>query len=421
MIGSNIDWHTVLSSLDREAFNRFIFNMWSTDNASTEISHIELCKVPELGKNVLEQRKMFRESIDSSTSRQQFNLIVPFFQPIELLLAEGDLHLFLNRERDTLKEYNKLLKKRTENWFFPQDGEFNRPNILFVSNIGGLERQLYFDKILPKLSKLASSYEYFSNIGLGTYDSFLDQVPDKTELVLRSMFSVSPTELSFVFDKDKILVEQHISEGFLTRGVLPGSLTPCDTVLKINSKANEIFREFEAIINGRSNEAQLEHFISRYYQEIFGGHYDRIETQLWLKFPELDINRKDRRLDIFLRNAVEKDWEIMELKSNKRIISTYRGIPKLSSEITGSISQLRNYERILQQDSVKKKFAMQGIEYYEPQLRLVIGSKPDISQEQWRRIKKENENGLKITTASDLLLEMQHRYGNVTKLFDPLA
>ena len=81
-----------------------------------------------------------------------------------------------------------------------------------------------------------------------------------------------------------------------------------------------------------------------------------------------------------------------------------------TSEILHSIQQIKNYEKILIQDKVKQAFAKKGIEYYYPELRLVVGNKPDISIEQWRFLKSTNENGLKIITFEDLIMEMKLRY-----------
>lgn len=137
--------------------------------------------------------------------------------------------------------------------------------------------------------------------------------------------------------------------------------------------------------------------------------YDKIETQIWLKFPELDINNKNRRLDVFLRNAITHDWELMELKkADIKLTKTVRDIPVFVNAVHEGIQQIRNYKRILNQDNVKKIFASQGIEYYEPEYRLVIGRNPDIPLEQWRHLKKSNENGLKIITYDEIIDSLKY-------------
>lgn len=101
-----------------------------------------------------------------------------------------------------------------------------------------------------------------------------------------------------------------------------------------------------------------------------------------------------------------------------QLTETYRDIPMLSREVSGAIQQLRNYGRILDQDSVKRHFAAQGIEYYSPELRLVIGRGPQIPHETWRWLKSTGETGLKIMTFEDLLAEMQLRLAQRIQLLE---
>jgi hypothetical protein len=206
-------------------------------------------------------------------------------------------------------------------------------------------------------------------------------------------------------------VDAFNSDKYITKGVLNSYNNPIETIYIANSiTKSEIIKEFEFLINSNVNELKLETFLTQYYKEIFGDKYDRIETQLWLKFPEIDIANKNRRLDIFLRNSIERDWELFELKKTQKLTTTYRDIPVFKSEILHAIQQIRNYEKILNQEKVKVKFAKEGIEYFNPELRLVVGNKPDISIEQWRFLKSTNENGLKIITFEDLISEMKIRY-----------
>ena len=402
---------TILSSLNRESFNQFIFDMWELGNKHTQKNFIDLKKKPRLGPGVFEQQFIHWDKPQYPKSYQGFNLIVPFFQPAEALINSNNINTLLKRESLILKKYDRTIKRRIKDWYWPQDGEFAASNIYFVSNLIGIEKKIYYNKILPKLSEIVKPSPYFNKIGIGTYDSFINRVPQKTETVLKKLISNSQFETSLFYHEGRVFIEQHLPENFLQSGVLPKSLNPCDTVITLLPKNNiEIVKEFEDILNRNFKEDEMEKFLKKYYKVIFSNRYDRIETQLWLRFPELDINRKERRLDIFLRNAIEKDWELIELKGRSKIISNYRDIPTLSSTMTGAISQLRNYERILQQDSVKKKMKEQGIDYYEPQLRLVVGGKPEISIEQWRRIKVDNEKGLRITTFEDIMQEMKMRY-----------
>ena len=98
------------------------------------------------------------------------------------------------------------------------------------------------------------------------------------------------------------------------------------------------------------------------------------------------------------------------IKNTKRLIRTYRDIPTFTSEIHNAIQQVKAYEKLLSQEKVKEKFAKDGIEYFYPEIRLVVGNKPDISDEQWRFLKSTNEHKLKIITFDELLESMKLRY-----------
>jgi len=163
------------------------------------------------------------------------------------------------------------------------------------------------------------------------------------------------------------------------------------------------------LLSNNPKEATLENFLESHFRDIFGPNYDRIETQIWLRFPEFYISNRSRRLDIFLRNQIEKDWELFEIKRLVPLTGNYRDIPVLSREITTAISQVRNYVRILQQDKVKQSMYREGIEYFEPELRLVVERSPQIETEQWRRIVADSSNGVKIITFDNLLDQMRAR------------
>ncbi|MBU0595909.1 DUF4263 domain-containing protein [Candidatus Bipolaricaulota bacterium] len=170
-----------------------------------------------------------------------------------------------------------------------------------------------------------------------------------------------------------------------------------------------ILLEFERLLNAHALERELEEFIAAHYRLMLGARYNRIETQLWLRFPTLDIGNRDRRLDVFLRNAVTADWELFELKKNVDITRTVRDVPVLRSEVYSAIQQLLNYKRILNQDHVKRQLAEEGIEYCEPEMRLVIGGTPTISQDQWRWLRSTIQGSVKLITYDDIRREMEER------------
>ncbi|MEX0967651.1 MAG: Shedu anti-phage system protein SduA domain-containing protein [Bacteroidia bacterium] len=400
-----------LASLSRDAFEDFIFRLWSVDNVHIETSYVHTNRLDGIDKKVYEQHSITWEDPKDSKSYQSFNLIVPFFKPLDLLLTSKSIHSDFKEERKILYSYKRILDKRMQEWFLPQDGEFCLPNIYFVSNISGIRKEEYFDNILPRLSPLVKGIT-ISQFGIGTYDSFIDQVPEKTEVVLNSLLQQHFNQISVKVEDGHYRFEIYLPESYLTSGVLHKSQNPVESIITDRSKSNdnyEVLNEFADLINRKAKEDILEKFIKKHYQLIFGNHYDRIETQVWLKFPDLDISGKNRRLDIFLRNAVEGDWELFELKRPTKLVRSYRSIPSLTAEFTNALSQLKNYKRILLQDNVRRRFEKEGIDYYEPELRLVIGRKPNIPQGQWRRLKTENQDNLKLLTFDDLLEEMKFR------------
>ena len=144
-------------------------------------------------------------------------------------------------------------------------------------------------------------------------------------------------------------------------------------------------------------------------KEIFGGKYDRVEAQIWLRFPDLDITGKERRMDVFMRNSISMDWDLFEIKNPIRLIRNYRDVPVMVAEVSHAITQLKNYSRLLSSRKVKETLKQSGIEYCEPTLNLVIGRKPQISLEQWRWLLSSQDKDVRLITFDDLFSEMKIR------------
>jgi hypothetical protein len=216
--------------------------------------------------------------------------------------------------------------------------------------------------------------------------------------------------ISISLSNERIGVSTFSSERIISGGVLrgtdhpfePGFVSPIDC-------GEELLAEFEGLLQHDSNESQLEEFLAAHYKDIFGPQYNRIETQLWLRFRDLDIADRSRRLDIFLKNSVINDWELYEVKRLIPLTGTYRDVPVISKEVAYALQQTKNYLRILSQDVVKRKLAQQGIEYFEPTLNLVVGKSPQISHAQWRWLVTSNSGGVKIITFDELLTEARER------------
>lgn len=225
-------------------------------------------------------------------------------------------------------------------------------------------------------------------LGLGNINTFLRQAEDNDHdagKLVSSFFKEINDGLS-ISVSEKGVSSFYFLSGSEFPGITAHTHSIIHPVIKLVSLSN-VLDKFNELLNKDTSEHELEEFLTEHYQFIFGEGYDRIETQLWIRFPELDIGNSNRRLDIFMRNSVTFDWELFELKrASVPLTKTIRDVPMLTNEVNNAIAQLRNYKYLLSQDRVRKQFEKDGIEYYQPEINLVIGRRPGISTEQWRRI-----------------------------------
>lgn len=282
-------------------------------------------------------------------------------------------------------------------------------SVAILTNIGNLDKDYYQSTIIPQYSNLAKRLQlYVSAFLVGSYDSFLDLNAGGTREAFQRFLNNYNEGISIRLDQNSAFVSRFMTETIL-EGVLKGSKQPCEPLFAdILQKKEHVLSEFEALIRSEALEDKLEEFLVSHFQDIFGTNYDRIETQIWLRLPDLDISQKSRRFDVFLRNGVMNDWELFEIKRVVPLTRTYRDIPVIKSEVIYAVQQIKNYARLLSQDSVKKKFAKQGIEYYEPSLNLVVGKTPQISHEQWRWLQSSDKD-VKILTFNNLFDQMKRR------------
>lgn len=389
----------LLSRLNHHAFESFII----------EFSHdpgFPFVPVPEAGQGVYYQElpQAYGDTLQS--------VFITHFLPIELFKKPDKVDIADPSLVERLRNVQRIYDKKTGYFGLvsPELIEAERlQSIAVLTNFTGIDKETYDKALIPKYEKLISDIGITARMGIGSFDSFTELNPKRTREAFEHFVLRNKDGLSLSLDPDHISVENFTFERNLFAGVLHGSKTPCEPAFTSSIIKEDILLEFESLIRKETKEADLEKFLAAHYKEVFGFKYDRVETQLWLRFPEIDISGKNRRLDIFLRNSIEKDWEIVEIKRVVKLNSTYRDVPVLAHEITSAMQQLKNYCRILGQDSVRRKFAAEGMEYYYPSLRLVVGERPQISLEQWRWLKSSNENDMKITTFDELLDEMKLR------------
>ena len=401
----------ILSTFNKHSFSLFIYELWKLRDYEDDYKYQKTYLLKEIGKNVYEQHFWGRENQEGIYDIQGFHLIIPFFQPIELFNNIEKINFTDLKLIEILKKYKKIMDDREADWQFWTDGNYIMPNFYFVTNFEGIEKKIYFNVILPKFESILNKLEISGEAAVGSCDSFIEMASENAIKAFKNFFINYKNELSITFNNDKYIIDNFYADKYISKGLLKLNQNPLETIyINENKNKSEIIKEFEYLINHKVNEQKFEQFLTKYYKSLFGEKYDRIETQLWLKFPELDINNKNRRLDIFLRNSIERDWELFELKKPQKLIRMYRNIPAFRSEILQALQQIKNYKKILSQDKVKRKLAREGIEYCFPEFRLVIGNKPDISNEQWRWLKTSNENQIKIITFEDLINEMKIRF-----------
>jgi hypothetical protein len=396
----------MLGRLDKPAFTKFVFELFGQHDF--QIDHEPYPKyeyqktyyIKKFGENIIEQNYVERKI----RHRQGYNLIVPFLVPFELIKNTNNFDVGLNDMIQLFKYYRRITNNRYYSWYFPQDGDYIVPGIKFITNYSDFDDTIYEENLIPKFEKFIERFDIDNQVFVGSIDTIFSGNREGTLNAFDRFISKYNQDISICLHEDKFKVQRFINEKYFKYGVLKDSLSPCEPVISVNDNLfSHIITEFEFLLNKDPRENELESFLKKYYRYIFSSQYNRIETQIWLKFPDLDINKMNRRLDVLLRNSIEGDWELFELKRANNIVKNVNNIPAFTSDLNLAVQQLRSYKKLLEQDSIKYALAKDGIEYYHPELRLVIGKTPNISSDQWRWLKKSNENDLKIMTYDDLL------------------
>lgn len=285
-------------------------------------------------------------------------------------------------------------------------------SLAFLTNITGNARDDYETQIVPRYAAATRKCGLRpTQILVGSYDSYIDKSLDKTSSTLLDLLARHSDGVRIACDNEIYSVQRYEVESSLTGAILRPEAVAYEPVYILPPQpGDDLLKEFEHLLNSNAEESRLEAFLSANFRNVFGRKYDRIETQLWLKYPELDVAGKARRTDLFMRNSITNDWELLELKRpHTRLTTAYRSVPNLSREVIGGIEQLRNYARILAQQSVKDRFRQRGIEYFKPDLTLVIGRSPNITVEAWRWLVSATHD-VKIKTYGNLLDELRVRH-----------
>lgn len=285
-------------------------------------------------------------------------------------------------------------------------------SIAFLTDINAVSKRDYEETIIPRYTDVARKCGLRSpRVFVGSYESYVDMAFDRTSSALETLLTRHSDGVRIALDRERFVVQRYEIERPLAGAILrPDPVAYEPVYILPPDPDDDLLREFERLLNECVDEARLEIFLSTNFRRIFGQKYDRIETQLWLKFPELDISGRNRRMDLFMRNSITSDWELVELKrSDVRVASLYREVPTLSREVIGAIQQLRNYARLLEQQDIRAHLRNKGIEYFEPDLTLMVGRTANISVDQWRWLTSNRRSDVQVKTYGQLLDELRLR------------
>lgn len=308
----------------------------------------------------------------------------------------------------------KYLRKRKYPLWLPTDGTTIYSINNYDSKMLGVTDEDLLEYYETRLKKVLPTNV---RLGIGNINTFLQNVEKENGDIderVASFFKEQNEGLSIHVSEENISAS-YFQGGNEFPGVTAHTHSITQPIIKLVSMSN-VLDEFNVLLNSDSSEQKLEEFLKTHYCFIFGENYDVIKTQLWIKFPQLDIGDSDRRLDIFMRNSVTSDWELYELKRpSVKLTKTVRDVPMFTNEVYTAISQVKNYKRLLSQDSVRRQFEKEGIEYFEPEIHLVIGKRPEISNKQWRRIVAD-ESALRILTYDKLYKSAENRLKSLARI-----
>lgn len=402
--------HAALSRLNNPAFESFVLELFDDRNEPIEM-------LREAGEAVF-----YKPLLDSyggslhSVFLVEYLPLALFKRPdLSSVLTDPDIRERLEKTRDIYKGASGYF-----GFVAPVLLKAGRlRSIGLLTNLSGVDKSEYDTELIPNFVSLVEQVGLDAQVLVGSYDSFLDLNAAGVEAAFRRFLIERQDGISICLTAEGARVERFQVENCLSSGVLKDSRHPVEPIfLRHFREKEQVLIEFEDLINKNPKEADLERFLVAHYKDIFGTQYDRVEAQLWLRFPELDIACKDRRLDVFLRNSIVHDWDLFEIKRVVPLTSTYRDAPAMAAEVCHSIQQVKNYSRLLSSDSVKRRLTKEGIEYFEPSLNLVVGRRPQIPHDQWRWLLSSQNSGVKLITFDDLRDEMSQRVRDLADMMN---
>lgn len=394
------------------------------DILSTLINHLDSSGFDDLIFYLLKQEDDFYLSkrLSHIDDRIIENPPERFFQTAEAFFINYhpySLYKNFNLQNLYLDDLKKLILKYIENRSYEMWLPVEGTRIYAISNydsckIGVSDKELleFHEKELSGV--LPSGFD----VGIGSVSTILNQGntnDEKYSKRVKNFFLNNDSGICINLSDDKIIASRFVAQREFD-GIVTSPENIFHPVIKKVIDTDDKLVEFNQLINNDTRESVLEEFLYTYHDLFFGDKYDTLSTQVWLDFPEFDIGNKDRRLDIFMRNSISKDWDIYELKrSSVKLTKTKSDVPMFVSAVHDALTQLRNYKRILSQDKIKRKFEAKGIKYYNPQFNLVIGKKPNISDEKWNWLLSHHSD-LNIITYDNLLESAKKRLDTLKSL-----
>jgi hypothetical protein len=172
-------------------------------------------------------------------------------------------------------------------------------SLAFLLNLSGIPKQKYFNEIIPQYSQLARSLGLHAPITMvGSYDSFTDLDGDGVNTALKQLLSASADGVAIQIAPTGASVLNFGNQTSFESGVLASNSCPYEPIVGTLLQQNEqLIREFEDLLRTNVSEDQIEKFLAAHARDIFGERYDKVESQIWLRFRELDIAGKERRTD----------------------------------------------------------------------------------------------------------------------------
>ena len=132
----------LLLCLNKNAFSKFVFELW---NLNTYSNNEGFQNVEALDDNFYEQHFALFSASGHVYDYQGYNLIIPFFMLLELLVNTQNFSLNEPLIVNNLIKYKKKIDERESSWQFWTDGQYIMPNVAFVTNFAGINEDVYVD------------------------------------------------------------------------------------------------------------------------------------------------------------------------------------------------------------------------------------------------------------------------------------